>query len=273
MQEIEAVILAKGAPVRTSEGKVAMCAIAVSEVFGLIRLYPLAVMQDVDVRVWSVVRVTARRSTKDSRTESWRTVDCQAVGLLQDSEAKSQLLNDCLLRSGSDDPIKYQNERRGSIAIVKADGAVGCGLRPREAVEQPQQDADEPWVLTQDQHPLKPYLFWRSVQGVQHETHLLAQEVYMGLQRNASTPFRVFENMHVGDPDFEHWLVLGNMRDRRTVWVCPHLHRLKKTISRIRTSFLTFDGRGDDWPYLTQEAVNAKDAGPQKTFTFTTSDT
>ena len=272
MKTFDAVIVAKGAPVRTSDGKTTMCAIAVSAELGLVRLYPLTVTENSDVRLWRTVRVTARRSDKDNRRESWRVESCEAIGW-QAERSRFELLDSLVLRSGKTDPIAYQNECKASIAVVKVTGAMGAGLVARSDSEKQTIDAEDSWVMTQDQYPFKPYLFWNSLQGGEHKTHLLAQEVYVGLQKFAATPFRVFENMGIADPDFEHWMVLGNMKDRRNVWVCCMLHRLKKRAATTHLSFGTCDGSDGAWPYLQQEAINAKDAGPQRVFAFTTSDT
>jgi hypothetical protein len=267
----DATIIAKGAPNRTQAGIISMCAIAVSPEFGLVRLYPLTFEENADVRVWTRVRVHARRSKKDSRKESWRIESTEVIGKIDDAIDKSQLLDQCVLKSGTCDPIKYQNSIQASIAVIKSSSPVGCALEPRDDTEKATIDEDETWWgMTQCEHPFKPYLLWTSIQGGKHRTHIVAQEAYVGMAKNASAPFRIYENMHVGDPDYQHWLVLGNMKDRRNVWVCPHVHRLKKTDSLTNLSLLMSDGENDAWPYLSQEAVNARDAGPQMAFRFTT---
>ena len=271
-QKIDAIILAKGAPVQTSDGSVTMCAIALSEELGLIRIYPLSADENRNIKVWSIVSITAKRSSKDNRRESWRVLECEKTGQIESSGSKQDILESCVLKSGTIDPIVYQNERRGSICVVKSSGVVGFALTPRSSDDLCAFDEDECWVRTQKTFPLKPYLHWTSIQGSEHKTHIVAQEVYMGMLHNASCPGRVFENMRVGDPDYEHWLILGNTKDRRTVWVAPHVHRLKKTGSHTHTNLLMFDGRKEGWPYLQQEDRNAKDAGPQLTFAFITED-
>jgi hypothetical protein len=263
----EVIILAKGAPVKCSNGDVTMCAIAVGEI-GLIRLYPLKVIENKEIKVWSKIAVTLKRSNKDPRHESWRIEDCQFVGVIDDPQAKADLLDSCILKSGTVDPINYQNENKSSIAIVKAEGFLGGGLIARAHEDYSQFDEDETWIMTQDNYPFKPYLFWESIQGSEHKTHLVAQEVYVGMKNFSATPFRIFENMRIGDPDYQHWMVLGNIKDRRNVWVCPHIHRLKKTNLTTALSLPMSDGRSDGWPYLRQEEINAKDVGPQMHFNF-----
>lgn len=266
-----ATIIAKGAPVKTSDGSIVMCSIAVCQEFGLVRLYPLRVSDG--VRVWSKVKVKARRSNKDNRKESWRVLECEAVGAIDNRDCKIDLLDECILHSGTKDPIAYQNDKRASIAIVKPCGRVGMSLEPRCDDEYFSHNPEETWVYTQNEMPFKPYAVWSSIQGVKHKSHIVAQEVYVGMLNNSSNPSKVYDIMRFGDPDYEHWLVLGNTKDRRNIWVLPHVHRFKKTDFRTCSSLLIKDGSGDAWPYLNQEDLNAKDAGPQMLFEFITQPT
>jgi hypothetical protein len=118
-------------------------------------------------------------------------------------------------------------------------------------------DEEYSWVLAQDQHWQKPYLEWQSEQGKTHTTHLVGREVYMGLQNNPERPLAIYENMGITVPDYEHWLLLGNMKDRRNVWVGVHLHRQKKQLGgSIPLFYAVRSGKPDGWPYCEQENSN-----------------
>jgi len=206
--DVDAVILAKGAPNRCRDGRTVMCAIALSESVGLIRIYPLSITDHGDVSIWSKLYLSIERSRTDQRPESYKLIKCQASGSIESREEKSELLNACILKSGESDPIDYQNDRRKSIAIVKSDSHVGASLIPRESSGEISAGTDEDgFATTQCEFPFKPYIEWKSIQGKFHRTHLVGQEVYMGMLRNQSTPFRVFENLHIGDRDYVHWLI------------------------------------------------------------------
>ncbi len=265
--EINATIIAKGAPNRCSDGSTTMCAIGVSEELGLIRLYPLSVSDDRLLKVWSKVRV---RSQKDNRNESWKVMESHFEGLIESRNEKIDLLDACILRSGTVDPIDYQNKHRRSICVVKVEGRLGGSIEARPDYEHHlQSSVNDSWVLPQNAFPFKPYLHWTSAQGAQHKTHLVGQEVYYALHRNANSPFRIFENMSIGNPDFVHWIVLGNMKDRRNVWVAAHLHRLKATMQPT-LPFTVDDRKSDAWPYLSQEKCNSQKSGRQMQFNFCT---
>jgi len=270
--EINGIVLAKGAPNRTQDGRTTMCSIILCDELGLIRLYPLSVIKNQDVKVWTRIRCSVSRSQKDNRTEAFRldVNDIDVLDKIESPDSKARILDSCILKSGDKDPIDYQNDRRASICVVKANGRIGCHIEAKEDTERRASEDEDSWVMTQSEFPYKPYVSWKSAQGKQHKTHIVAQEVYLGMQKNASSPWRVFDNMHAQDPDYQHWMVLGNTKDRRNVWVMPHLHRLKKTSSVTTTNFLMNDGESGSWPYSQQEEINAKYASPQMQFNFTT---
>lgn len=269
--QITGIVIAKGAPNRCHDGRTVMCAIVISKELGLVRLYPITVTADAGMNIWSRVQCEAVKRGTDCRVESFRVESITILDRIESASVKSDLLNSCILRSGIEDPIQYQNNGRKSIAVVKSTGSVGVSLDPQNpsAVDHTV-DVDDAWVMSQKEYPYKPFLLWTSMQGGEHKTHLCSQEVYEGIRHNASTPFRVFENLHIGDPDYEHWMILGNMKDRRNVWVCAHLHRQKKTGSITGTSLPMFGGQNENWPYSQQEEINARTVEPQKTFNFTT---
>lgn len=69
---ISGVVLAKGAPNRTQDGRTTMCSIVLSDELGLIRLYPLSVIGNQEVKVWTRIRCEVIRSQKDNRAEAFR---------------------------------------------------------------------------------------------------------------------------------------------------------------------------------------------------------
>jgi hypothetical protein len=272
MIKTDAIIIAKGAPNKCRDGRKVMCAIAVSPSLGLIRIYPLSVKNDSDISIWSTVKLGLAISNTDNRKESYRVEKYEVTGKMTLATERHGLMESCILESGDQDPIDYQNERRRSIAVIKSAGPVGASLMPREpTIDHATADDDDGFVMTQADFPFKPYVQWTSKQGKPHTTHLVGQEVYMGMMRNQATPFRVFENLRVGDRDYEHWMVLGNMKDRRNVWVAAHLHRQKKIAQLpMFTNLWITDGVESGWPYETKGATAARDAEREPLFNFIT---
>lgn len=265
------IVLGKGAPNLCRDGRKTLCAIVLTESLGLVRVYPLDVTDEISV--WSSIEMKLDRSTSDNRGESWKLLEARQLSLVTDHHEKRCILDSCVLKSGDRDPIEYQNERRKSIAMVKG-FRLGTELPTREEFsDENVSETDhelQPWVVVQSQMPQKPYITWQSLQGVKHRSHIVAQEVYLGLLKNPTAPSNVFNNMRIYDNDYDKWILLGNMRDRRTVWVAVHVHRLKKTTQRTMLASLPIqDGKPAGWPYCEQEDFNAKPAAKQRQFVFT----
>jgi hypothetical protein len=263
-------VLAVGAPNVTSDRRKVMCAIVLTQQLGLIRIYPFA--WNDRVKQWALVTVAVRKSNKDTRLESFRVVadSLSVIGSVADREHRHRMLEQCEHR-GTDDPIQAMNKLCRSIVVVRVSGCCGTKLVPRETAPL-NGDDDDPWLIPQKAYPLKPYLEWRSEAGVNHSTHICALEFYYGMQRFVEHPHRVFENAHIGDPDWSHWLVLGNMNAHRNIWVAAAIHRQKKTPVATALNFEADSGPFDGWPYCTPAAVAANVVDLQRRL-FTIEDT
>ena len=261
-----------GAPQDTRNSGKTICAIFLSEKIGFFRVYCIPATQE--IKLWEVYSVECERGS-DFRKESYKFISLRGVGRkVESSLDKREILESCILKSGNVDPITYSNqpEVRQSIALVKIDHE-GCdyqlsGKLPKGV----DHDGECGWMMTQGKHWMKPYLSWVSQSGARHNTHLGGREVYEYLRKNPDTPFRIFENLGLGpNPDFEHWALLGNQKDRPTVFLCVNLFRLKKQTSGSTPLFSTLDnGRREGWPYLNQGGSNVKTVDHQSIFMFTT---
>ena len=241
-----------GAPNLCRDGRKTMCAIILSEQMGLIRVYPID--GSAYFPLWANVDLEIETSPGDARRESYRLLSFDVGKRMDDADMKRDLLEACVLKSGNQDPIAYQNSRRKSIALVRMEwGDLEATLSQR-VPEVPRDDEECGWVTTQGMHWNKPYLSWTSLQGGTHKTHLVGREIYEGLRHNPQTAWRIFENVRVSDPEWDVWLLLGNMKTRPNVWVCPHVHRLKRKAAGYTPGI--FPSRDDAWPYQEQEGVN-----------------
>lgn len=245
-----------GAPNICRDGSKTMCSILLSDELGFIRIYPIP--GNVKWPLWSRVEIEIERSKTDSRAESYKLLSWKILGPgPATAEDKRRVLNECVLKSGTLDPINYMNEQRASIALIRLEWeGIEVSLNRRNPGVA---DGDEEflWVKAQAEHWNKPYIRWASQQGASHTTHLVGREIYEGLRHNPTMPWNIFNNVQINNPDYEHWLLLGNMKDKRNVWVGVHLHRLKKsTVGSIPTFFTIRDGKPEGWPYCRQEWAN-----------------
>lgn len=259
--QAEGIVLGVGAPQQSKKHGKTLCAILLTEELGLIRVYP--VPAGARFPVWGKVSVSLEPSS-DPRAESYRLRSFRLIGKETRYDHKRAILESCVLRSGLEDPIDYQNSHRKSIALVRLPwGKFDCTLSTQVPKQFASEDEEFGWVATQGEQWQKPYLTWASQSGKAHKTHLGGREIYMGLQHFADNPFRLFESLNL-TPDYEHWLLLGNLKNQRNVWLCVHLHRLKKREGgSILPCCAPGNGKPDDWPYSTQEAENVSSAAGQ----------
>lgn len=234
-----------------------MCAILLSEELGLFRVYPISA--DAKFPVWSRVHVVLETTTKDTRAESFKLKSFTLGDKVTDRSDKRALLDQCCLSSGAEDPQDMQNHLCKSIYVVKPKPAF---LGAKISAQEPQ--ADNHWVMTQQKTASVPVLMWTSKQGKNHEAKIVSREVYEWIRQHPVYPYRVFENLQINNPDFEKWLVMGNMNKRRNVWCCVHVHRLKKTAEISIPSFCSpMNGSNADWPYSQQREENVAVADGQ----------
>lgn len=249
-----AIILGVGTPNICASGEKTMCAILLSEM-GLFRVYPIP--GGLAFPVWSKIKATIKRPKTDSREESWSLIDFEILGRIKNASEKRAILDRCILKSGVDDPLDFQNSEKKSIAIVKPK-MVGGQIDQRDARE------DSDWVHTQDMAWTKPFINWTSEQGGSHKSHLVSREAYETIRRNPDSPWDLFRNLNLGSRDWDFWLIMGNMKNRRNVWCAVHLHRLKKTSGLSIPLYCDLtSGRKEDWPYSMQQDGNVPSAEGQ----------
>lgn len=254
---LSGIVLGVGCPVKSKTQGKSMCAIVLGDC-GLFRIYPID--GKTKLPVWSRVNVKVQKKDNDTdrRVESWRLIDLEIQkDTALDAGEKRAILNRSTLLSGAQDPIDYQNENKRSICIVRPE-SLGGGVKPQRA------SYDDGWLYSQDMSHNKPYLNWQSHQGKQHESHIVSREAYTTMMKNPDNPYSYYTNLHIGDPDWNFWLVMGNIVKFKNVWVVVHVHRLKKTTGLSIPLYCDpISGKPDVWPYSMQQDGNAPVAGAQ----------
>jgi hypothetical protein len=266
---LKGIVMGVGAPQNTRNNGITVCCILLSETLGFVRIY--CIPADIRLSVWSVREFECNRGS-DSRSESYKFESVsEPISVIKSSAEKRKILEECVIKTGEQDPIDFQNENRQSILLVELNRD-DCEYTLSAKSPKGIVDDDEcGWLMTQGKHWMKPFIGWRSHADKPHRTHLGGKEIYETLRKNPDQPFRVFENLQVLNPDYTHWMLLGNMNHHRTAFLCVHLFRLKKQTCGSTPLFSNLqNGRSDDWPYLKQEARNVKTADPQLDFAFIT---
>jgi len=251
----EGIIMGVGAPNESKHNGKSMCAILLTKDYGFIRVYPIPAEEKFPV--WGNVTIEAERGG-DGRDESWKVSSWQITGKVECPHQKAEILNACELKSGMDDPCDFMNEGRKSIFLVRLEwGSIESTLSQKIPSYVSQDDEECGWIVTQAKHWLKPYLTWTSKQGKSHTSHLGGREIYEGIRHNPTEPWNLMNNLQIMNPDYEKWMLMGNMKDKRNVWLCVHLHRLKKQMCGSTPLFSNpIIGESEGWPYSNQEAAN-----------------
>ena len=265
MQDVSGVVLGIGAPNRARDGRAVQCAIVLED-FGLSRIYAEygGVMNRLSV--WDRVECSVHLNGCDTREESWKLVDAVVTGKVTTAEEKRSILNACAMPCVDEDPIDFLNREKRSVGLIRqATTGIGYGMEVRDFQESPD------WVMTQCETPQRPYIWWRSEAGKKHEHQLCEHGAYEWLRTNPSKASQLWANMRIEDIDYTKWLLVGNTKEHRNVWVVVHVHRLKKTTEQhTLESCLISDGRPSGWPYLPLEDLRARrvaSTGQQLLFT------
>jgi len=245
-----------GAPNDSQNHGKSFCAIILTNEHGFIRLYPMPAGSDFPV--WGEIDFVAEKGS-DIRSESYKMISYELKGKITDAESKREILNSCILKSGYDDPMDFQNTLRKSIFLVKPTwGDVEVSLSQKVPDVSPN-DEECGWIVTQGKHWLKPRVKWISDQGKTHKSHLGGREIYEGIRNNPHQPWELMNNIQIMNPDYEHWMLMGNMKDKKNVWLCVHLHRLKKSIGGSIPLFShPIIGSDSAWPYSEQKITNVE---------------
>jgi hypothetical protein len=264
---IKGIVLGIGAPNRAKDGRAVQCGIVLGDDHGLCRVYAdFGGVMD-RIRVWDRIECEVHIRSSDSRAESWKLVKSETYGKVQNSDEKRSILESCVLRCGDEDPIEFLNRERRSIGLIRqATTGIGYGMEVREFGESPD------WVMAQCETPQRPYIWWRSRAGKKHDHQLCSHEAYEWIRKNPSATSQLWTNLRIEDIDYTKWLLVGNTKDHRNVWVVVHVHRLKKTTQQpTLASFSISDGRPSGWPYLPLEDLRARrDASTGQRLLFTT---
>lgn len=265
-ETITGIVLGMGAPNRTQDGRAVQCGIVLADEHGLCRIYADFGGGMDRVSVWDRVSCLVHVHSGDNRPESWKLDDATVLGRVDSSAEKRATLEACCLECGDEDPIDFLNRERRSVGIVRqAVTGIGYGMEVREFDESPD------WVMTQRETPQRPYIWWKSHAGKKHDHQLCAHEAYEWIRKNPSATSQLWSNLRIEDIDYTKWLLLGNTKDKRNVWVVVHVHRLKKTTNQTTLASCSIgDGRPSGWPYLPLEVIRARrvaSTGQQLLFT------
>lgn len=216
------VILGRGAPDQMRDGRITICTAGWSDRLGFVRVYPTRTTSP--LRQWNVVRVTVERSPSDSRKESWKILGSKNEWDRLDSkiEVLSQLGKPerrHLVRRLISGCVNETNDALGSLAVIKPVQLEGY-LSERSDVDTAIQRTlfGPDLERTKGGYGYQPRLRYRCSRCTAadgHDQQLIEWGCYEWFRKEPGKEAQVFENLRIGDPDWEHHLFVGNQANHR----------------------------------------------------------
>lgn len=182
----------------------------------LMRVYPLPVCNPLRSMHSYVLSLT--RNSGDSRRESWKLSDRVALYESHETVSAERIRTD--LRSMASDSIDDLNSNRASLGVIMAD-YVQLEFTRREHVKLAEQlelfESTEE-AFGADAAAVAPYLVFDDACG-RHRLQLREWGCYEWVRKHPGRHRELADNLQTRDPSKRHVLLVGNMANRRNVWL------------------------------------------------------
>jgi hypothetical protein len=233
------IVLGNAAPDEISDFRTTVCTAGFSPTHGLIRIYPVPPW--VKMHRWHRVRVPLERNPQDVRSESWKIQGSKDEwSRLHERIQIGEKLNrrewidllDRLQRQFGVDCVQELNNRRLSLGIIRP-----RHFRPyfksRENYSNEMQQTlfgDEPF-MTICNYAHQPRLEYtcqncQLVRGF-HDQQIIEWGVYEWMRNNPDKIEDVWKNLHIGEPNYETRLLVGNQARHLTSFMVISIFRYK----------------------------------------------
>ncbi len=232
------VVLGRGAPDALRDGRVAICVAGWSRKEGFVRIYPTRLTSP--LKQWNIVSVSVEKNPSDNRRESWKIVgsatdwdrldeNIRVVDTLGREERISLVP---ALASGC---VAELNAERVSLGIIHPSELKGY-LSEREDVDHTVQRTLMGGSVpkTKINYSLRPRIVYRcgkcrSVNG--HDQQTIEIGCYEWFRKNPGKAAQVFDNLQIGNPEYEKYLLVGNQANHRTSYLVIGVIRWKLGLS------------------------------------------
>ena len=231
------VVLGNAVPDEISDNRKTVCTVAFSEECGLVRIYP--VPTDAPMKRWKVVSIPLERNPKDSRKESWKIQGSRAEWdtLSQKIKVTGELsrpkkldLISRLKEKYSYGCIEDMNEQKTSLGLIVPE-IIGKKFEERKDVDTTIQSTlvDKDLFMTIRNYAIRPVISYRCPECKSKNPHkqgVLEWGAYEWLRKGDDRD-QLWENLHIGDPDYDHVFLVGNMNLHRSSFMIISLFRFK----------------------------------------------
>jgi hypothetical protein len=238
----EMVVLGQGAPNKSQKlgGRQGRCLCLWSNATGYCRVYPIPYGY---VKDWQIIDVLVRQSANDGRENSyvidqyektWPNLSRQIVPRRQLNRIESIEL----LKALAKDNFANIRDNRHSFGIIKPSSfELKLEKNLDKSIAQTrlsyfEQENDNDLIMDQNDYAWLPYIFYSCECTVKHPhtSKLVEWGAYQWMKKNPNNYdhcVKLLENFHINDAQYEHFLLIGNLKRYPRTYVVVKLFRFK----------------------------------------------
>lgn len=233
-------VLGNAVPDELKDGRKTVCVAGYSKKFGLIRIYP--VPPKAPMRRWNVLEVPIERNAEDTREESWKIQGSKSEwnilpdklslkGRLEDREDQIALVNNLKSSMYAYSCIEQINDQKKSLGIIKPN-ILKCYFEERDKYDptiQKTLTSDDPFrtIRSYPEIPKIVYSCSKCNAKNPHDQQVLEWGIYEWLRQNPKDRDKVWENLHIIDPQYDRTFLVGNQAQHRNAFLIISVFRHK----------------------------------------------
>lgn len=232
------VVLGNAVPYEMEDGRKTVCVAGYSDRLGMIRVYPAR--PDSPVKWWNRLAIPLVRNPTDTRKESWKIRGSKAewdsltekikVHEPLGVKGRRELLSKAC-KKHQVDCVYNLNDDKLSLGIVKPT-IISHRMVTRDSYDATMQATltTETLHKTIHNYKLKPVIRYRCSEcraKKYHEQQILEWGVYEWFRKHPGQEEKVWDNMHLDDPEWDKWFLVGNQAHRRNSFMIISAIRFK----------------------------------------------
>ncbi len=236
MEINDLIILGRSWPELLRDGRYSVCTAGYSEKLGFIRIYPTRTSSP--LTAWNIVKLQVEKNNTDTRKESWKIVGSKTEWETLDKniEVTGTLKREDrikLLRQLAVDSTECLRNQGRSLGLVKPE-IISWELRDTGLEPDIQTTLNGRKLKRKKDFRVKPYIKYRCLPECKskspHNQQLIEWGTYMWIhkQKTRAEQEKVFDNLRLGDNDWEKYLLVGNLAFKQKTFAIISVMRFKK---------------------------------------------
>lgn len=256
------VVLGMAVPEQIKDGRKTVCVAAYHQDLGLLRVYPCRA--DMGLNRWRRISAYLERNPQDNRYESWKLMgpkdQWDSFSITVAGKIPPEERADILERIKSP-CVNAINTARFSLGIIKPFAINKCWIDRNPSFEKPIQqglslkDSDQ-WISTKADYPFQPRVAYQcSPECKGHDQTILEWGAFEWMRKNPGEELKLLDNWKLLDSGYDHYLLVGNQRDRRNSFMVINMlwfKREQEDNPDLRQSDLFSNPLPRNWEYIRQ---------------------